>query len=259
MALKTKKLGPFTFKIDRPKGYVKTWNKGQDNEKSYTYPCDYGFFPGIKGEDGEGLDAFVGNDPDGHMACFLKLKKDEQGNLVPDETKFVLGVTEAQAKKIYALYGEEITDHRVFNNYGEVYSAVHAFKPKKKARYSQDADEQQKAAMLDACTQFGVKGASMDKLIQGKVIAAKPADVAKQAAFDAAYKFAPSLAAAYDAYSASREQQAQMEAQNFPALHATQPAMLQAQQQMAYGMDPSGGQAFAAQPVHHRHRRHHSY
>ncbi len=69
----------------------------------------------------------------------------------------------------------------------------------------------------------------------------------------------PSLSAAFDAYQASRAEQeglrAQQHAAQFPALHATQPAMMAAQQQMMYGM----GDMQQQQPVHHHRRhRHHS-
>ena len=62
----------------------------------------------------------------------------------------------------------------------------------------------------------------------------------------------PNLSAAIDAYQTSK---AMHDAQAFPALHSTQPAMMMAQQQMMMGGDPS----FSQQPVHHHRRhRHHS-
>jgi hypothetical protein len=125
-----KRLGPFTFKIDRPKGYVKTWGS-----KSFTYPCDYGYFPGVKGEDGEALDAFVGDDLSGRMESFLKLKKDQSGNLVPDETKFLVGVSDKDAKKIYALYGDEVSQRVTYESVDDLKAAVKEFKPMKKKRY----------------------------------------------------------------------------------------------------------------------------
>jgi len=67
----------------------------------------------------------------------------------------------------------------------------------------------------------------------------------------------PSLSAAFDAYSQSRQYQnalqAQRDAAAFPALHATQPAMYYANQQMMMGDTPN---LATAQPHHHR-RRHH--
>lgn len=125
-----KRLGPFTFKIDRPKGFVKTWGS-----KSFTYPCDYGYFPGVKGEDGEALDAFVGDDLSGRMESFLKLKKDQSGNLVPDETKFLVGVSDKDAKKIYALYGDEVSQRVTYESVDALKAAVREFKPMKKGRY----------------------------------------------------------------------------------------------------------------------------
>lgn len=67
----------------------------------------------------------------------------------------------------------------------------------------------------------------------------------------------PNLSAAFDAYSQSRQYQNAMQAQRdaaaFPALHATQPAMYYANQQMMMGDTPN---LATAQPHHHR-RRHH--
>src|SRR5882672_3959176 len=112
MALKTKTFGPLTFKIDRPAGTVKKWDRPDGSVKTFTYPCDYGYFPRLKGEDGEGLDAFVGDKEDGHLESFLKMKKDDKGRTVPDETKFLVGLTDADREKIYRLYGTETVNRK---------------------------------------------------------------------------------------------------------------------------------------------------
>jgi inorganic pyrophosphatase len=117
-----KKLGPFTFVIDRPKGTVKEWPGG----KKFTYPCDYGYWPKIKGEDGEGLDAFVGDDEAGHLESFQKLHPDG----TPDETKFLLGVDDKQRGTIYGLYKNEVNARRVYRDWEEVEGAIEKFQTK---------------------------------------------------------------------------------------------------------------------------------
>ena len=93
--------------------------------------------------------------------------------------------------------------------------------------------------------------------VASQVVAQNQA-VFRKIAFDFLANQLPSVSAAMEAFQASRAQQEYMDAQrnaaSFPALHATQPAMMMAQQQMAYGGDPS----FSAPPVHHRRHRHHT-
>jgi len=130
-----KRWGGFTFKIDRPKGFVKTWPLPDGEEKKYTYPVDYGYFVAHEGEDGEGLDAFVGNDPEGPIESFLKLKPDEKDpkKKVPDETKFLIGLTPAERKDVLKLYGEgELIDHKVYTDMAELVEVLSEFRSVKK-------------------------------------------------------------------------------------------------------------------------------
>lgn len=136
-AYKRKTYKGLSFVIDRPKGYKKTWPLPGGGEKVFVYPVDYGFFPGVDGEDGEGLDAFVGSDPEGHLEAFQKLRRDEKGRQVLDETKFLIGVTDAEREAIYRLYGSEIWARRVFHDVKDVQDAVQKFKKQKKPRYKQ--------------------------------------------------------------------------------------------------------------------------
>lgn len=133
--MKTKQFGNVTFKIDRPKGYVKTWDQPNGRKKVFVYPVDYGFFPGHLGEDDEGLDAFVGDDPNGHFEAFQKLKRNDEGQYVLDETKFLVGVSDAEREKIYSLYGPEVWARRVFYDVKELLSVASKFKPARKDRY----------------------------------------------------------------------------------------------------------------------------
>ena len=121
-----KQLGPFSFVIDRPKGTVKEWPQSDGSVKRFVYPCDYGYWPKIKGEDGEGLDAFVGDDPKGHKESFQKLNPDG----TPDETKFLLGVTDRQREAIYGLYKTEVNARRVYDDWDDVQAALDEYKGK---------------------------------------------------------------------------------------------------------------------------------
>lgn len=149
--MKTRVHGPFQFKIDRPRGYVKSWPQPGGGKKTFVYPCDYGFFPGVKGEDGEGLDAFVGSGS--HYECFQKLKKNEQGQDVLDETKFLIGVSDEERRRIYELYGSEVWNRRVFRGVEDVLRHLEEFHPVKKARYLV-TKEGTKAAALRNCLEF---------------------------------------------------------------------------------------------------------
>lgn len=133
LAFDTKQWGPFTFEIDRPKGFVKTWDQPDGSVKKYTYPVDYGYFVGHTGEDDEGLDAFVGDDPAGSIESFLKMKRDDGGDLIPDETKFMVGLSDSQREKVIGLYHpDEIVGLREYTDFYELLAALNAFRDRKK-------------------------------------------------------------------------------------------------------------------------------
>lgn len=124
--MKRKTLGPFSFVIDRPAGFAKEWPQPNGEVKRFVYPCDYGYWPKIKGEDGEGLDAFVGDDPKGHKESFQKLNPDG----TPDETKFLLGVSDKERELIYGLYKNEVNARRVYEDWDDVKEALNAYQTK---------------------------------------------------------------------------------------------------------------------------------
>lgn len=184
----TKKFGGISFLIDRPKGTVKTWPLPDGGEKRFVYPCDYGYFPGLKGEDGEGLDAFVGDSGAGHYEMFQKLKPRKDGGKELDETKFLVGVSDAEREAIYRLYGDEIHARRVFRDMAHLREALVKFEPKKKERYVKTAQAtrfkraarnlisalRKEAAMKVVLARYklsDLKQADIDKLIRGNVVA----------------------------------------------------------------------------------------
>jgi len=159
------------FIIDRPKGYVKKWPGG----KSFQYPCDYGYFPRLKGEDNEGLDAFVGDDPNGHYECFQKLTSDLKSL---DETKFLVGVSDRDREIIYKLYGPEVHARRIFRDMDHLKGALGKFEPKKKERYvSKEASiPEGTREVLARYKLSGLKAAEIEKLIRGNILGFNTAD-----------------------------------------------------------------------------------
>ncbi len=135
MPLSTKTLGPFTFAIDRPKGTVKEWPQPTGGVKRFVYPVDYGFLRRHTGEDGEGLDFFVGDDPKGHLESFQKLKRGEDGRLRLDETKFLVGVNDRDRETIYELYNTEVWHRKVYSTWAELARDLPKFRARKKSRY----------------------------------------------------------------------------------------------------------------------------
>lgn len=144
--MKQVSFGPFKFYIDRPKGTVKKWPN-----KTFTYPCDYGYFKNTKAEDGEGLDAFVGDDPKGAFESFMKLNEDG----TQDEMKFIVGVNAEDKSKIYKLYGKEISNLKKYKDANEMIKDVNNYVPNKKNRYRMV--EIKEAAYKKALENFNVK------------------------------------------------------------------------------------------------------
>lgn len=85
--------------IDRPKGYVQTGRDAEGKAWEREYKVDYGYIPRTKGGDGEGLDVFVGPNPDADTTYWIAQKKAD-GSF--DEYKVIVGAdTAEEAKKIY--------------------------------------------------------------------------------------------------------------------------------------------------------------
>lgn len=253
-----KRLGPFDFTIDRPKGTVKEWPQPDGSTKRFTYPCDYGYWPKIKGEDGEGLDAFVGNDPGGHKESFQKLKPDG----TPDETKFLLGVTDKEREVIYGLYMREVHARRVYEDWDEVQTALEAFQGK----------QHKTAAHKHRWTGgyvggFGWRHCTACDTVEEVFPSGPPkpasakdrAFVLRRAEKSAAFRYGEKLALDFSSMNwipsnfAGHVQspgQIMQAAQTTPALAGTQENI----RMLQLAQDPYG--TSAPQPVHH-HRRHH--
>lgn len=124
--MQTKRFLGVAFSIDRPKGFVKRWKRPDGSEKVYTYPVDYGFFPNLLADDGEGLDAFVGNSIHGHFESFEKLKPDG-AKWVHDEFKFLVGLTDPERAAVYSLYpSHEVNARRIYPDFQTLVKIAHA-------------------------------------------------------------------------------------------------------------------------------------
>lgn len=256
-----KKLGPFTFVIDRPKGTVKEWPQPDGTVKRFVYPCDYGYWPKIKGEDGEGLDAFVGDVTDGHKESFQKLNPD--GTL--DETKFLLGVTDKQREVIYGLYKSEVHARRVYEDWDEVETALHSFKMK----HHKTASHTHRWS-YGYLPGFGYKhctcGAVEEVDPDGASRPAKASDrdlVLRRLAKTAAYRFGEKLAmdpfATMNWVPSSFGDRIQSPGQIMQAARTT-PALAGTQENirmLQLSQDPYGAGSMTQAPVVHHHRRHH--
>lgn len=169
---KRKTLGPINAVIDRPKGYEKVWPRPDGSEKRFVYPVDYGYFSGITGEDGEGLDIFLGDEPGdtGHFESFQKLKPD--GTL--DETKFLAAVNDSDRQTIYDLYGTEVYGRQVYPDVHALWRAALEFAPKAKDRYmTRPTSSRYSKAVLAALARYGLKAADIDKELDGVVLSSK--------------------------------------------------------------------------------------
>lgn len=81
--VRSKKCGGFTFEIEIEKG---------DKPFGHPFPCDYGYLPGFEGPDGDSLDFWVGDDPDGVLVSVDTDEQDEKGVWRPADVKFIVGV-----------------------------------------------------------------------------------------------------------------------------------------------------------------------
>lgn len=88
--------------IDRPKGFVMEGHDDEGKPWRREYTHDYGFLPKTEGGDGEGIDVFLGPDPDAHEAYWvIQRKKDDSF----DEYKVFLGFkNKDEAKRVYAAH-----------------------------------------------------------------------------------------------------------------------------------------------------------
>lgn len=84
------------LRIDRPAGFVQTGKDEHGQAWERTYQVDYGFIPGTEGGDGEGLDVYLGSDPEAHLAHWIIQRKSD-GSF--DEFKLMLGFADQRAAR----------------------------------------------------------------------------------------------------------------------------------------------------------------
>jgi hypothetical protein len=95
--------------IEQVKGSYKKFRDPDDPStaeyplEGVTYPTDYGYLMGHTGEDGDGLDVFLGNGQDGEeYGRFFVYRPDVDGEV---ETKFYLGLTPDERAAVFAAFG----------------------------------------------------------------------------------------------------------------------------------------------------------
>lgn len=100
----------YSFVIENPKGSYKEFTSDPQDTyplKGVTYPVDYGYIEGYRGEDGHSLDVFLGSG-EGHG--YIKVWRDD----VPSETKFLYRVTEEEFKSVVEQFSPVIKSSAYF-------------------------------------------------------------------------------------------------------------------------------------------------
>lgn len=88
--------------VDRPRGHVMTGTDSAGQPWRRVYHVDYGYVPGTKGGDGEGLDVFIGGDESAAEAHWI-LQRKADGSF--DEYKCILGCPDPKsARAIYEMH-----------------------------------------------------------------------------------------------------------------------------------------------------------
>lgn len=91
--------------IDRPAGFEISGTDAAGNAWTRKYLVDYGFIPRTQGGDGDGLDVFLGPDPDAPTAFWIEQKRDDESF---DEFKVLLGFrSESEAIDTYKAHVPE--------------------------------------------------------------------------------------------------------------------------------------------------------
>jgi hypothetical protein len=102
--------------IENPKGSYKSFETEGDPVwrdyplKGVTYPVDYGYIRGYKGEDGANLDVFFGT---GELCGFVVVWRLD----VPEETKMFINVTQGELSLILEAFKPVLLSHRVLSEF----------------------------------------------------------------------------------------------------------------------------------------------
>jgi hypothetical protein len=100
--------------IENPKGTYKSFETEDDPVwkdyplKGITYPVDYGYIDGYKGEDGDDMDVFVGT---GDKFGFIKVWRLD----VPEETKFFANLTQEELDSVVKEFSPVLISHSMFS------------------------------------------------------------------------------------------------------------------------------------------------
>lgn len=120
------KVNDLKIEIENPAGTYKSFQTEGDPVweryplKGVTYPVDYGYISGYKGEDGAELDIFVGS---GDLNGFIKIWRLD----VPEETKFFTNVTENELAQILEVFGPVLVAHKILINHHDFIEEIKKF------------------------------------------------------------------------------------------------------------------------------------
>ncbi|MES2436938.1 MAG: hypothetical protein V4519_02910 [Patescibacteria group bacterium] len=113
--------------IENKKRSFKTF-EDEDDDGTYkyplrgvTFPTNYGFIEGYRGEDGDELDVFVGS---GDLYASFQVWRYD----VPLETKFCMNITQKEWDEILAEYKPVIKTQTVYKTKEDFEKAVEGFK-----------------------------------------------------------------------------------------------------------------------------------
>ncbi len=121
------KINSFKIEIENPAGTYKSFQTegdpiwGSYPLKGVTYPVDYGYVYGYRGEDGAGLDIFVGS---GKLNGFIKIWRLD----VPEETKFFKDLSEGELAKVLETFGPVLVSHQVISDPDNFIEQIERFK-----------------------------------------------------------------------------------------------------------------------------------
>lgn len=95
-AVKRRSYQGIELRIDRPQGFVQNGKDAAGNSWQRTFRVDYGYIPGTKGGDGDGIDVYVGHVENATLAYWVLQRRPDGGF---DEYKLMLGFLDRRSAK----------------------------------------------------------------------------------------------------------------------------------------------------------------
>ncbi len=118
-----------TFTVDVPANTYYDFKVAPESTyplRGVTYPVDYGNIPHYFGEDGHELDFFIGNEMSGNLGYIIV----DRGDIIPDEHKFYVGLTDQEIDDILLELRPVLILHSRLKSMSELLVMVEKFKDK---------------------------------------------------------------------------------------------------------------------------------